>query len=269
MAAADNILPLILATKRDEVAALRARETMPDLMARAADQPPTRGFARALAASPNLVLIAEVKKASPSKGVIRADFDPATIARAYHAGGAACLSVLTDETYFQGSLDYLSQIRAATPLPLLRKDFVIDVAQIYEARVAGADAILVIVAAVPSPARIAEFVHVAGLLGMDALVEVHDARELALASEAGARLIGVNNRDLATFAVRLETSEELLPLLPPGALGVAESGVFTNADVQRMRTAGAQAVLVGESLMREPDVEAATRRLLTAHEGTA
>jgi len=204
-----------------------------------------------------------VKKASPSKGVIRADFDPAAIARAYHAGGAACLSVLTDETYFQGSLDYLGQIRAAVPLPLLRKDFVIDVAQIYQARIAGADAVLVIVAAVPSPARIAEFVHIAGALGMDALVEVHDARELALASEAGARLIGVNNRDLSTFDVRLETSEELLPLLPTGALGVAESGIFTNADVQRMSAAGARAVLVGESLMREPDVEAATRRLLT------
>jgi len=217
---------------------------------------------------PAVALIAEVKKASPSKGVIRADFDPVTIARAYHAGGAACLSVLTDESYFQGSLDYLAAIRAAVPLPLLRKDFVIDVAQIYEARAAGADAILVIVAAVPSPARIAEFVQVAGLLGMDALVEVHDARELAMAAEAGARLIGVNNRDLATFEVHLETSEELLPLLPTGALGVAESGIFTNADVQRMGAAGARAVLVGESLMREPDVEAATRRLLTSQEAT-
>lgn len=268
MAAAD-ILQRILATKRDEVAALRAREKMADLMARAADQPPTRGFARALAQAPAVALIAEVKKASPSKGVIRADFDPATIARAYQGGGAVCLSVLTDETYFQGSLDYLAAIRAAVPLPLLRKDFVIDVSQIYEARVAGADAVLVIVAAVPSPARIAEFVHAASGLGMDTLVEIHDARELGLASESGARLIGVNNRDLATFAVRLETSEELLPLLPPGALGVAESGVFTNADVLRMGAAGARAVLVGESLMREPDVEAATRRLLTGDEATA
>ena len=262
-----DILQRILATKRDEVAALRARITMPDLMARAADQSSTRGFARALtAASAPVALIAEVKKASPSKGVIRADFDPVALAQAYHAGGAACLSVLTDATYFQGSLDYLTAIRAAVPLPLLRKDFVIDVAQIYEARGAGADAVLVIVAAVPSPARIAEFVHVAGALGMDALVEVHDARELALAAEAGARLIGVNNRDLASFEVRLETSEELLPLLPPGALGVAESGVFTRADVSRMGAAGARAVLVGESLMRQPDVEAATRRLLTGDE---
>jgi indole-3-glycerol phosphate synthase len=264
-----DVLQRILATKRDEVAALRAGVKMPDLMARAADQPPTRGFARALAQAFSVALIAEVKKASPSKGVIRPDFDPVAIAHAYQAGGAACLSVLTDATYFQGSLDYLAVIRAAVPLPLLRKDFVIDVAQIYEARVAGADAVLVIVAAVPSPARIAEFVHVAGALGMDTLVEIHDARELALAAEAGARLIGVNNRDLASFEVRLETSEELLPLLPEGALGVAESGVFTHADVRRMGEAGARAVLVGESLMRRPDVEAATRRLLTGDEEAA
>lgn len=257
--ASAGILQCILATKQDEVAALRARVTMADLMARAHDQPPTRGFAQALAQP--VALIAEVKKASPSKGVIRPNFDPVAIARAYYQGGAACLSVLTDETYFQGSLDYLALVRQAVPLPLLRKDFVIDVAQIYQARIAGADAVLVIVAAVRSPARIAEFIHVAETLGMDTLVEVHDAGEMAVATKAGARLVGINNRDLNTFVVRLETSEELLPLLPPGALAVAESGIFTHGDVQRMNKAGAHAVLVGESLMREADVASATRRL--------
>jgi indole-3-glycerol phosphate synthase len=155
------------------------------------------------------------------------------------------------------------------PLPLLRKDFVIDVAQIYEARVAGADAILVIVAAVPSPGRIAEFVHVAAMLGMDALVEVHDERELNAAREAGARLIGVNNRDLKTFAVRLKTTLELLPLFPAGALAVAESGIHSRADVERLRAGGAHAVLVGESLMRAPDIAAATRALLLPQQGDA
>jgi indole-3-glycerol phosphate synthase len=205
-----------------------------------------------------------VKKSSPSKGVIRADFDPVAIARAYSAGGAACLSVLTDETYFQGSLAYLGAIRDAVPLPLLRKDFLVDVAQVYEARLEGADAILLIVAAVPSPARLAELRHVAETLGMDALVEVHDAAELEVAKESGATLIGVNNRDLRTFEVRLETFEALAPQFPAGAVAVAESGIFTHDDVVRMGRAGAHAVLVGESLMRETDIEAATRRLLRA-----
>jgi indole-3-glycerol phosphate synthase len=261
--AAATILDRILATKRYEVAALKARKDYADLRARAADLPPARGFAGALrAATPAIALIAEVKKASPSKGVIRADFDPVDIARAYHAGGADCLSVLTDATYFQGRLDYLGRIREAVPLPLLRKDFVIDPAQIYEARVAGADAVLLIVTAVPSPARLAELRHVAETLGMDALVEVHDRRELDLAAESGATLIGVNNRDLKTFDVRLETTIDLLPAFPPGALAVAESGIHTPEDVGRLHDAGAHAVLVGESLMRAPDVEAATRALL-------
>jgi indole-3-glycerol phosphate synthase len=258
-----TILDRILATKREEIAALRAREKMTDLMARCADLPPTRGFARALASPrPAVALIAEVKKASPSKGIIRPDFDPVAIARAYHAGGASCLSVLTDEPYFQGSLAYLAAIRDAVPLPLLRKDFLIDVAQVYEARLAGADAVLLIVAAIPSPARLAEMRHVAETLGMDALVEVHDASELETAKESGATLVGVNNRDLRTFDVRLETFEALAPDFPPGAVAVAESGVFTHADVVRMGRAGAHAVLVGESLMREADVAAATHRLL-------
>lgn len=257
-----TILDTILATKRDEVAAIKdARGVAEDLRARANDQPPTRGFAAALRAK-TPALIAEVKKASPSKGVIREDFDPVAVARAYHAGGAACLSVLTDVQYFQGSLDYLAAIRAVVPLPLLRKDFVIDPIQIYEARVAGADAVLLIVAAVPSAARLAELRHVAEALGMDALVEVHDANELETAKLSGATLIGVNNRDLATFQVDLATTEALLPNFPPHAIAVAESGIFTPADVRRVSDAGARAVLVGESLMRADDIAQATRDLM-------
>jgi indole-3-glycerol phosphate synthase len=278
-----TILDRILETKREEIAALRSREKMADLMARCADLEPTRGFKKVLSVkyevlrmgknvpSPSILntqysilpaLIAEVKKASPSKGVIRPDFDPVAIAKAYHAGGASCLSVLTDTTYFQGDLSYLAAIRAAVPLPLLRKDFLIDTAQIYEARIAGADAILLIVAAIPSAARLAELRHVAESLGMDALVEVHDRAELEIAVESGATLVGVNNRDLKTFEVRLETTEELLPHFPSGAVAVAESGIFTSEDVRRLGQAGASAVLVGESLMREADVASATRRLL-------
>jgi Indole-3-glycerol phosphate synthase len=170
--------------------------------------------------------------------------------------------VLTDATYFQGSLEYLGTIREAVALPLLRKDFLIDPAQVYEARLAGADAILLIVSAIPSPARLAEMRHVAESLGMDALVEVHDAREMALAAESGATLIGVNNRDLKTFAVRLETTAELAALAPAGTLLVAESGIFTPGDVATVAVAGARAILVGESLMRAADIEAATRALL-------
>ncbi len=270
-----DILEKILATKRDEVAALKAAHAPAELMTHCADLPPTRGFQKALLPPAPRVpsgcrepreegvrLIAEVKKASPSKGLIRPDFDPVAIAKAYFAGGASCLSVLTDAPYFQGSLSYLAAIRDAVPLPLLRKDFLIDPLQIYEARLAGADAILLIVAAIPSPARLAEMRHVAESLGMDALVEVHDEAELALAIESGATLLGVNNRDLKTFTVQLETFERLAPLFPQNAVAVAESGIFTAADVARMGTAGAHAVLVGESLMRQPDVETATKALL-------
>lgn len=268
-ASSGTILDRILETKRAEVAALLAQATRRELIARCADLPPTRGFAANLTSTPHeagsggeVRLIAEVKKASPSKGVIRPDFDPVAIARAYEEGGASCLSVLTDETYFQGSLAYLGDIRAAVSLPLLRKDFLIDPAQIYEARLAGADAVLLIVAALPSAARLAELRHVAESVGMDALVEVHDAAELEVAAESGALLLGVNNRDLRDFTVHLETAESLIPAFPKGAIGVAESGIFTAADVARMGRAGAAAVLVGESLMREHDVAAATRRLL-------
>lgn len=255
-----TILDTILATKRDEVSALKTAYKPAELAGRCADLPPTRGFKSALL--PGMSLIAEVKKASPSKGLIRPDFDPVTIARAYEAGGAHCLSVLTDVNYFQGSLDYLGQIREAVALPLLRKDFLIDPLQVYEARLAGADAILLIVAAIPAPARLAELRHVAESLGMDALVEVHDEREVELAVESGATLIGVNNRDLKTFEVHLETFERLAPLFPKNAVAVAESGIFTPADVRRMGAVGAHAVLVGESLMRQEDVKLATEKLL-------
>ena len=256
-----HILDRIVATKRDEVTALQTRASRTELKARAEAMPPTRGFLQRLRATSEIALIAEVKKASPSKGVIRADFDPTAIATAYQTAGASCLSVLTDETYFQGHLSYLRLIREVVPLPLLRKDFVIDTAQIYEARVAGADAVLLIVS-VLSPAQLAEFSQTAASLGLDALVEVHDREELEIAKAAGATLIGVNNRDLKTFNVRLETTEELLPHMPPGALVVAESGIHTRQDVERLAEAGAHAILVGESLMRADDIAAATRKLL-------
>ena len=264
-----TILDQILETKRTEIAALLQQQTRADLISRCADLPPTRGFKSALGgreapaqSAKKIFLIAEVKKASPSKGVIRPDFDPIAIARAYYEGGASCLSVLTDEKYFQGRLSYLATIRDAVPLPLLRKDFLIDPAQIYQSRLAGADAILLIVAAIRSPARLAEMRCIAESLGMDTLVEVHDCNELTLAVESGATLLGVNNRDLKTFNVDLATFENLAPHFPSGAVTVAESGIFTPADVARVGRAGADAVLVGESLMREADVAAATRRLL-------
>ena len=276
-----TILEKILAVKREEVAALLANgraSTMRALLGRIADLPETRGFANALKSplppcgtgakarnerSGEISLIAEVKKASPSKGLIRPDFDPVEIAGAYERGGASCLSVLTDREFFQGDLASLGAIREAVSLPLLRKDFTIDPLQIYEARAFGADAILLIVSALKSAARLAELRLAAESVGMDALVEVHDAEELALALESGATLIGVNNRNLHTFDVSLTLSEELIPTFPPGTVAVAESGIFTPADVARMGAAGASAVLVGESLMRQPDIEAATRTLLS------
>jgi indole-3-glycerol phosphate synthase len=260
-----TILDKILMTKREEIQALKATfksKNGRELYEQCQDLPPTRGFRRALKEGTDIALIAEVKKASPSKGVIREDFDPVAIAQAYEAGGATCLSVLTDRVYFQGDLAYLAQIRAAVQLPLLRKDFVIEPIQIYEARLAGADAILLIVAAVPSPARLAELRHAAESTGMDVLVEVHDAAELEMAVQSGATLIGVNNRDLHTFNVDLALAETLIPQFPEGTIGVAESGIFTHADITRMQAAGAKAVLVGESLMREADIMRATQKIL-------
>jgi indole-3-glycerol phosphate synthase len=231
----------------------------------AAGASPPRGFADALAQVADrdgVALIAEIKKASPSKGLIRADFDPPAHARAYERGGAACLSVLTDEPSFQGDTVHLAAARAAVSLPVLRKDFMIDTWQVAQARAMGADAILIIMAAV-TDVLAAWLLAAAQRFGMDSLIEVHDEAELDRALELPARLIGVNNRDLATFETTLATTERLARLVPPDRLLVSESGIFTPADVARVRDAGAQAVLVGESLMRAPDPGEAARALLS------
>ena len=261
-----NRLEEICAAKRDEVAARQGLATFDDLDALARDQTPPRGFEAALRrrAQGGFALIAEIKKASPSKGLIRADFRPAEHAVAYQRGGAACLSVLTDAPYFQGHEDYLADARRACSLPVLRKDFMVDPWQVAEARAIGADAILIIVAAL-GDSEMAEIEAAALERGMDVLVEVHDEAELERAARLSSRLIGVNNRDLRTFATDLATSERLAPLAPKGALLVAESGIAAPADCVRLARSGVRTFLVGESLMRQADVESATRALL---EGT-
>lgn len=253
----------ICATKRDEVAARKATASVSDLDARAATQTAPRGFHAALAraSTDGFGLIAEIKKASPSKGLIRPDFHPAEHAASYAQGGAACLSVLTDAPYFQGHEDYLIAARAACPLPVLRKDFMVDPWQVAEARSIGADAILIIVAALDDT-LMAEIEAAAFERGMDVLVEVHNEAEMERAAKLKSRLIGVNNRDLKRFVTDLGTTERLLPFAPEGALLVSESGINSHADCQRLADAGVRCFLVGESLMREQDVTAATRRLL-------
>jgi indole-3-glycerol phosphate synthase len=248
-----SILAEILEHKRTELAAAKARVPAEALAERAAALTrPTRSFAAALRDGEPPRIVAEIKRRSPSRGEIRADFDPVGIAKAYGDAGAAAISVLTDEHWFGGSLEVLRQVRAVVELPLLRKDFVIDSYQIDEARLAGADAVLLIVAALDAERLGALRAH-AEALGLDALVEVHDASELEAAREVGARVIGINNRDLATFEVDLATTEALAPRVDPGVVVVAESGIFAPGDLARLEAAGAQAFLVGESLMRAPD----------------
>ncbi|MCA3738548.1 MAG: indole-3-glycerol phosphate synthase TrpC [Phenylobacterium sp.] len=259
-----DILAQIADYKRVDVAGRKAARPQAQVEAAAASATPPRGFATALSAraSPgHLALIAEIKKASPSKGLIRADFDPPALARAYAEGGAACLSVLTDGPSFQGDDADLVAARAAVTLPCLRKDFLVDPWQVAESRALGADAILVILAMVDDILA-AELLSEAARLGMDALVEVHDEAEMDRAGQLGARLVGVNNRDLRTFVTDLAVTERLAAQRPENAQLVTESGIFTRADAERLSHSGAIAMLVGESLMRQPDVTAATRDLL-------
>ena len=265
-----DVLERICNEKRAHIA--RAKAALPEaaLLARLADVPPVRGFAAALErqlAQGRYGLIAEIKKASPSAGMIRPDFDPATLARAYEAGGAACLSVLTDAPFFRGSDDDLRTARAAASLPVLRKDFILDPYQIVESRGIGADCVLLIMAAL-SDAMARELAAAAAELGMDVLAEIHDREELERALRLGVRLIGVNNRNLKTLAVDLATTERLAREVPPDRVVVAESGIRGPEDLDRLAHAGARCFLVGETLMREPDVTAATRRLLGLGEFT-
>jgi indole-3-glycerol phosphate synthase len=254
-----DILTRILAAKREEVAAARVRADPASVRAAAEAAAPVRDFVAALRAkiaAGRPAVIAEVKKASPSKGVLRADFEPAAIARGYAAGGAACLSVLTDRQFFQGAPEHLTAARGACALPVLRKDFVVDPYQVYEARALGADCVLLIVAALEL-ARMRELEALAHELGMAVLVEVHDAAELERALALATPLVGINNRDLRTFGTRLETTLDLLPRIPADRLVVTESGILAREDVERMRSHGVNAFLVGEAFMRAADPGAA------------
>lgn len=256
-----TILDKIVATKRLEIEAAKRAASEAALRARLGDAPPRRDFFAALSAAGPIKLIAEVKKASPSVGLIRADFDPVAIARTYAAHGAACLSVLTDEPYFQGRLEYLSAIRAAVDLPLLRKDFILDTYQLVEARLAGADAVLLIAECLDD-CNLRKLHDAALELGLAPLVELYEPANLPRVLAAGATLIGVNNRDLRTFEVDLEHTLRIRRDVPDNCVLVGESGIRTRADVEWLEAAGVDAILVGESLMREPDIGAAVDRLL-------
>ncbi|MDX2479816.1 MAG: indole-3-glycerol phosphate synthase TrpC [Desulfuromusa sp.] len=257
------ILDQILQTKQTEVAADQIRQPLSELKEMVAVSGRTRGFAMQLrqASAAGTAIIAEVKKGSPSKGIIREDFDPVAIARSYERGGASCLSVLTDEHYFYGSLDYLGQIRAQVDLPLLRKDFIIDPYQVFQARIAGADAILLIAAALDD-VQLLELAKLATELELDTLLEVHNGTELERALQLPVDLIGINNRNLQTFVTDLGVTERLAGKIPRQQLAVSESGIHSRADIDRLQLAGAGAFLIGESLMREADIETKLRSLL-------
>ena len=258
---APDVLKRIAAYKVDEVAALKSRTTIEALREHAATLSRPRGFETAITAATGTALICEVKKASPSKGVIREDFDPEAIARAYETGGASCLSVLTDSPGFQGSNEIFAQVRTATSLPLLRKDFMIDPIQIAESAAMGADCVLVIMAMIDDTTAKA-LMDEAATLGLDALIETHDEDELARAINLGGKLLGINNRDLRTFHTTLDTFSRLAPKAPKDCTLIAESGIFTRAEIERLARDGAQGYLIGESLMRQDDVAAATQALV-------